>query len=164
MASLFFFTGIILAKVRADFPSWDACHEMWQGNPAYDAQVFNAAPGVDRSSNFLSKLDQQGDTNATASPSNNQDMVVEGPDSGPSLEQPIAEGSHFHQPDVPMDGAEEEEEGEEEDMYGRAAEEEEFGGGDQQMGPLPVNSSVDQQALGQACPASVCFYIILNHD
>ena len=152
-----FFTGINLAKVRADFPSWDACHEMWQGNPAYDAQVFNAAPGIDRSSDFLSKLDQQDDTNATASPSNNRGMVVEGPDSGPGLEQPIAEGSRFHQPDVPMDGAEEEEEGEEEDMYGRAAEEEELGGGNQQMGPLPVNSLVDQQALGQTRQDSVCF-------
>ena len=85
---LHFFSGINLAKVRADFPSWDACHKMWQGNPAYNAQVFNAAPGLDRTSDFLSKLDQQGNTNATASSLNDQGMVIEGPDSGPSLEQP----------------------------------------------------------------------------
>ena len=121
---------------------------MWQGNPAYDAQVFNAAPGLDRTSDFLSKLDQQGDTNATASSLNDQGMVVEGPDSGPGLEQPS-----FHRPDIPMDGAEEEEEGGEEDMYGRVAEAEELGGGDQQMGALPVN----QLALGQTGPASVCY-------
>ena len=109
---------------------------MWQGNPAYDVQVFNAAPSLDQTSNFLSKLDQQGDTNATASLSNDQGMVIEGPDSGPGLEQPS-----FHRPDIPMDGAEEEEEEEEgeEDMYGCVAEAEELGGGDQQMGTLPVN-------------------------
>ena len=78
-------------------------------NPAYDAQVFNAAPSINRTSNFLSKLDWQDNTNATAFPSNKQGMVIEGPDSGPGLEQPIAEGSRFHQPDVPMDDAEEEE-------------------------------------------------------
>ena len=128
---------------------------MWQGNPAYDAQVFNAAPSVNRTLDFLSKLDRQDNTNATTSPSNKQGMVVEGPDSGPGLEQPIAEGTRFHQPDVPMDDAEEEEE-EEEDIYGRGAEAEEIGGGDQEMGP-----SVDQQALGQIRPASVWF---LHHS
>ena len=143
------------AKVRADFPSWDACHEMWQGNPAYNAQVFNAAPSVNRISDFLSKLDRQDNTDATTSPSNKQGMVIEGPDSGPGLEQPIAEGTCFHQLDVPMDDAEEEEE-EEEDIYGWGAEAEEIGGGNQEMGP-----SVDQQALGQICPALVWF---LHHS
>ena len=61
-----------------------------------------------------------------------------------------------------MDGAEEEEEEEgKEDMYGCVAEAEELGGGDQQMGPLPVNPLVDQQALGQTGPAPVCY---LHHS
>ncbi|KIK18079.1 hypothetical protein PISMIDRAFT_110152, partial [Pisolithus microcarpus 441] len=40
-------------QVLAEFPFWEECDQLWHGNPTYDARVFNATPGANRTGDFL---------------------------------------------------------------------------------------------------------------
>ncbi|KAI6002560.1 hypothetical protein EDC04DRAFT_2611825 [Pisolithus marmoratus] len=58
-----------LEKVLAEFPFWDECDQLWCGNPAYDARVFNATPGTNQTSDFLSIIKHGRTTSVPASSS-----------------------------------------------------------------------------------------------
>jgi len=77
---LYIFTAITLEKVTSDFPFWEACHKMWHGNPAYNAQVFNPDPAAHRTSDLLFKLEHHviADPVVPTGLSNDQD-AIEGP-------------------------------------------------------------------------------------
>ena len=62
LQALFLKTIFILEEVTTDFPFWDACHEMWHGNPAYGATSFNATAGAKRTQDYLSKIEWRGTT------------------------------------------------------------------------------------------------------
>ncbi|KIK15947.1 hypothetical protein PISMIDRAFT_36119, partial [Pisolithus microcarpus 441] len=40
-------------QVLTEFPFWEECDQLWHGNPMYDARVFNATPGANRTGDFL---------------------------------------------------------------------------------------------------------------
>ncbi|KAI6008901.1 hypothetical protein F5J12DRAFT_782309 [Pisolithus orientalis] len=58
----------LLEEVVTEFPFWEECNCMWHGNPAYDARLFNPAPGTNWMGNFLSIVNQGG-TTVTVTPS-----------------------------------------------------------------------------------------------
>ncbi|KAI6004783.1 hypothetical protein EDD15DRAFT_2359614 [Pisolithus albus] len=49
-------------QVLAEFPFWEECDQLWHSNPAYDARVFNATPGADRTGDFLTIIKSSGTT------------------------------------------------------------------------------------------------------
>ncbi|KIK11478.1 hypothetical protein PISMIDRAFT_19487 [Pisolithus microcarpus 441] len=109
-------------KVLAEFPFWDECDQLWHSNPAYNARVFNATPGTNRTVDFLSVVKHGGTTSVPASGSSQvrgQDdtMAKDLNYTCPPLDfSPVAErdsfGDELEQEDE--EGEEEEEEEEEE--------------------------------------------------
>ncbi|KAI6027152.1 hypothetical protein EDC04DRAFT_2605914 [Pisolithus marmoratus] len=49
-------------QVLVEFLFWEECDQLWQGNPTYDARVFNATPGADQMGNFLAIIKSSGTT------------------------------------------------------------------------------------------------------
>ncbi|KIK14093.1 hypothetical protein PISMIDRAFT_17532 [Pisolithus microcarpus 441] len=47
-------------KVITEFPFWEQCNLMWHSNPSYNAKLFDAAPGTNQTSNFLSIIKNSG--------------------------------------------------------------------------------------------------------
>ncbi|KAI6041983.1 hypothetical protein EDC04DRAFT_2601286 [Pisolithus marmoratus] len=72
-----------LEKVLVEFPFWDECDQLWCGNPAYDVRVFNATPGTNWTSDFLSIIKHGGTTSVPASGSSQvqgrDDVTAEDP-------------------------------------------------------------------------------------
>ncbi|KAI6094745.1 hypothetical protein F5141DRAFT_1069122 [Pisolithus sp. B1] len=109
-------------KVIAEFPFWEQCDLMWHSNPSYDAKLFGAAPGINRTGDFLSIVNNSG---CTASSSLQQDKSSEHYNNIPVTEDPGVDefGTTFDDPNPPHDmtmseqGQGEEEE-EEEPGYG----------------------------------------------
>ncbi|KIK18701.1 hypothetical protein PISMIDRAFT_46190, partial [Pisolithus microcarpus 441] len=70
-------------KVIAEFPFWEQCDLMWHGNPSYDAKLFDAAPGTNRTGDFLSIVKSSGRTGSSA---HQQDELGEHHDDIPAPE------------------------------------------------------------------------------
>ncbi|KIK14156.1 hypothetical protein PISMIDRAFT_17491 [Pisolithus microcarpus 441] len=110
-------------KVIAEFPFWEQCDLMWHGNPSYNAKLFDAAPGTNRTSDFLSIIKNSG---RIASSAGQQDESSEHHDNIPApAEDPGVNQDDPNPPtDVTMSEQEREEVEEEEEE-----EDEEFGYG-----------------------------------
>jgi len=107
---------LILEQVTSEFPYWEACHEMWHGNPAYDAKSINGAAGAKKTQDLLARLARRATANED-DPAAEDDLAAED-DPGEEGFGGVAGTSRtadlVHQPETPMDGVEEEEEEEEE--------------------------------------------------
>ncbi|KAI6018739.1 hypothetical protein PISMIDRAFT_15890 [Pisolithus microcarpus 441] len=93
-------------QVLAEFPFWEECDQLWHGNPTYDARVFNATPGANRTGDFLTII-KSGGTTAPPACDRTQDQ-----DQGDVVEYPGSSTNTDWDPDpnIPMDASEQEEE------------------------------------------------------
>ncbi|KAI6046869.1 hypothetical protein EDC04DRAFT_2887356 [Pisolithus marmoratus] len=96
-------------QVLTEFPFWEECDQLWHGNPTYDARVFNATPGANRTGDFLTII-KSGGTTAPPTCDRTQDQ-----DQDDAVEYPGSSANADWEPDpnIPMDAFEQEEEEEE---------------------------------------------------
>ncbi|KIK20057.1 hypothetical protein PISMIDRAFT_13232 [Pisolithus microcarpus 441] len=99
-------------QVITEFPFWEECDQLWHGNPTYDVRIFNAAPGANRTGDFLTIIKSGRTTTPPAcdrTQVQDQDNAVEYPGSSANA-------------DILMDPFEQEEEEEGEIDEGREGE------------------------------------------
>ena len=53
-----FFLPFYSEEICASFPHFVECHEMWHGNPSYDAPTFNSSSTTNRANDFLALVQQ----------------------------------------------------------------------------------------------------------